>query len=79
MLAFYNKHIPSAARYSNYWAMVCRLMKLAFSRYFSFWKDLRVIPVIALVPMGIAGWNGVKAFIGEEEEAAAKEEEAAGK
>ena len=65
MVAFYNKHIPSAARYSNYFGMVSRLGHLTVARYFTFWKDLRLVPMVALVPIGVAAVNAFKAFFGE--------------
>ena len=65
MLAFYNRHIPTTAKYRNYTEMLGRLVRLAAVRYFAFWKDARVVPLLALVPMGMMLFNTHKALWGE--------------
>ena len=45
--------------------MVSRLGHLTVARYFTFWKDLRLVPMVALVPIGVAAVNAFKAFFGE--------------
>ena len=65
MLAFYNHHIPTTHKYRNYTEMLTRLVRLAAVRYFAFWKNPRVIPLLALVPTGIMLFNMYKALFGE--------------
>lgn len=63
MLAFYNGHM-AAGIYCNYGHMLLRLLVLTFNRYFAAWP-LRLIPMVAIIPITAAIINGYKAFRGE--------------